>query len=543
MAVAPDGSAIVYTAGPDRQQFYMRRLDSDSVTPIAGSEFGSRPFFSPDGRWIGFLGPDGLRKVPSSGGASQLITVVDGGFLGAVWLPDDTIVYCTRRAVLRIGSRGDQKPSVLKDAQVAGVYRSPSAMPDGKGVLLEYADSATPKIQLLTISTGNMHDVTDGGTPIALTGDELLFERSGTLFVAQFDPRHGGLLGAPISIAENVMVVPPVNLAQVAATSSLLVYARGATAPRTLVSVDRAGSALALLSVPGGAEDPRLSPDGKRVAMTVRSATDTDIWQADVQRRSMTRVTFERGEDEAPAWTSDGKRITYAGERAPNARATGNTAASGSPRDAIRGLYWKPFDGSGEEETLLTSSHPHTGAWSHDGKTLFYTDYSPAFAGELWTYSRDDRQKRVLLRTTFSTRAPAISPNGKWVAYTSSESGRDEIYVRPAGGPGGVVQVSVDGGEEALWSRSGDEIFFRDGTKMRSAMVRLTGGNFDTEPPKLLFDAPYVRARRGGEPGYDVGADGRFIMLRNEPDPDASRLHAQTGWFDDVDALLRTAGR
>ena len=534
MAAAPDGRSVVVTVFGDKPQLYIRRLDSDVLTLLT-PEQSSRPFFSADGRWIGFVGSGGLRKVPVSGGASQLIAPLETSFLGATWLPDGTIIYAVIGGVRRISESGVSKPIILKDSSERD-YRSPSALLDGSAVLLEYYGFSEPKIGILTLADGNFRELTSGGMPMVVGRDTLLLVRDGALLAARFDPKEGTLTGQPVAVADNIiMTIPPLNVPQIAASAGgLLVYARGTSVAKTLVSVDRAGAAQPLLSVPSGAEDPRLSPDGKRIAITIRSKSDTDIWEADIQRRTLTRVTFEKGEDESPVWSADGKRITYAGERGPKARAAPGIVS----REIIRGLYWKPFDGSGEEETLVTGLHPHCGRWSRDGKTLFYTDYRPGFLGELWTYSASDHLKTPFLRTPFNTRAPAPSPDGRWVAYSSDESGRSEIYVRPFPGPGGVTQVSVDGGREPVWSRSGDELFFLMGSKLLSAQIH-SGVSFDVDPPRLLFEANFVQSRRGAEPAFDVTPDGHFIMLHGDVNPDALRLHAETGWLDELDAKLR----
>ena len=559
VAVSPDGRTIVWAGGvPPAVQLYMRRLETDETVAVEGTSQASRPFFSPDGQWIAFSSADTLKKVPQAGGAAQVIVKVDGIFLGATWLEDSSIVYGTTSGIYRLAPDGRAAENLLKLTGNPGFfvgqlgYRSPFALPGSKAVLFESNNSGSPKIGLFTLADRKWREIGDGSSPHYVDRlGALLFIRNGTLFAARLDLKKATLTGPAVPLVEAVTVVPPFFVADLGISrSGVVAYSRGnlTAPPRTLVSVDKTGNALPIVSLIRGFEDPRISPDGKRIAVTIRSTVDTDVWLIDIARGIPTRATFDRGEDETPIWTPDGRRITFSAERGENA--SGGTAGlapslnigATRARGVDRSLVWQSFDGSDHEQALVSTGHGHCGSWSPDGKTLAYTDYRADFGGAIVTWSAMDKQKRPFLDTPFSTRAPAFSRDGKWIAYTSNESGRDEVYVRPFPEPGAVVQISSEGGGEASWSPRGDELFFRNGAKMMAAH-RASGAGFAIDRMQLLFSGDFVASRRG-EAAYDVMPDGaHFLMVKQEQDPSLQRLNVVTDWFSEVEAKLRAAER
>jgi Tol biopolymer transport system component len=242
-----------------------------------------------------------------------------------------------------------------------------------------------------------------------------------------------------------------------------------------------------------------------------------DIWVYDVTRDTLTRLTFD-GSNDLPRWTPDGKRIVFR-----------------SVRGQTFNLFWKPADGSGREERLMSMDHAIFPAWwSPDGKLLAYVDNNSSTQRDLWVLPLEgDRKPRPLIRTPFNESAPVFSPDGRWLAYVSDESGRFEIYVQPYPGPGGKWQISTDGGTEPLWARNG-ELFYRDDSKMM-VVETTTQPSFTASKPRVLFDGPYEKTT-GTLAFYDASADGqRFLMLKpSESDQGATQINVVLNWFEEL---------
>jgi len=289
------------------------------------------------------------------------------------------------------------------------------------------------------------------------------------------------------------------------------VYAPGSSqAPQLrLVWVDRKGAEQPLPAPVHNFVMPRISPDGRRVAAALEEA-DNQIWLYDLARDALTRLTFAPGDNVDPVWTPDGKRIVFKG--------AGNR------------LFWQPADGSGAAEALTTgplSSNDIPSSWSPDGQALAFVE--TIGNQSVWFLPLQDRKPQLFDRGETNESAPRFSPDGHWIAYTSLESGRSEIYVRPYPGPGGKYQISTEGGGEPVWNPKGRELFYRVGNKMMAVDVT-TQGAFSAGKPRVLFEGAYVGTPRS-LPNYDVSPDGqRFLMLkgyRASPSPYANQRRAE----------------
>jgi Tol biopolymer transport system component len=303
--------------------------------------------------------------------------------------------------------------------------------------------------------------------------------------------------------------------------SGMLVYATGGfkEAEYNLVFVDRKG-----VSAPVGTPlhrpyaFPRLSPDGRRMVVTVQGIQNT-LWIYDLSGGAFNRLTFE-GNNNWPVWTPDGKRVTYASNRAEPWR-----------------LFWKPFDGSGKEEMLLAreTGNQVPYSWSSDGKLLVYNEQSPVTGQDIWVLPIDgDRQLRPILQTRASEVDARLSPDGLWLAYASNESGRFEVYVRAFPGSEGKWQISADGGREPVWAHSGREVFYRNGEKMMVAEVA-TQPTFQAATSRLLFQGSYERTTTIS-PDYDVTADNqRFVMVQPvEQQSPTTDFNVVLNWFEEL---------
>ena len=321
-------------------------------------------------------------------------------------------------------------------------------------------------------------------------------------------------------IVDNITVIAPFRMPLFSASmNGTLVYVPGRAtfATATLVWVDRKGTETPIASTPRPFEDPRLSPDGARIAVTCRDP-NPDVWIEEAARGVLTRFTFGAEEEETAVWSPDGKWIAYTAQR-----------------NKTHGVYLKAADGSGTEQQLvMTNDHAHAGSWTPDGSSFVFTDYTPAGGGDIWTVALSGNHKaRPFLQTPSNERAPRVSSDGHWISYTSDESGRDEVYVQSYPTPGAKFQISVDGGEEAVWSPRGDELFYRHGEAMMAVPV-VVSPVFSARNPELLFKGQYVPTRRG-EAAYDVSPDGRnFLMVKRDAQSSPTQIVVVANFLNEV---------
>ena len=303
-----------------------------------------------------------------------------------------------------------------------------------------------------------------------------------------------------------------------------LVYVPGefAESPRELVWVDREGSVTPLTETPRAFEAPRLSPDGRRIAITIRTA-NPDVWVYDLSRSTLTRLTFDAEEDETAIWTPDSERVTFS-----------------AVRDGVRNLFWKPADGSASEELLSEQEyHSHLGSWSPNG-VLACQELHPTTGWDIWVLPLEgDSKPQPFLQTAFNEDWAKFSPDGQWLAYMSNESGRNEVYVQPYPGPGGKWQISTEGGTEPVWSPKGNELFYRNGDQMMVVAIN-TQAAFSAGTPQVLFAGPYTSGQ-GFRQNYDVTPDGqRFVMVRAAQGSEQAQINVVLNWFEELKRLVPT---
>jgi serine/threonine-protein kinase len=521
IALSPDGRRLVY-AGLSNEVggLYMRALDEFESRPIAGASPGTMPFFSPDGQWIGFRAPDGLKKIPVSGGAPTRLC--EASQWGAVWLEDDSIILSEglNKPLSRVPASGGQPQPFTRLEDGEAMHAWPALIPEGRAILFA-ASSGGPwneaRIVVQPLDGRPRQTVVHGGTmPRYVEGGHIVFARDGSLFALPFDPVTLSATGPARPMVNGVLGANVDGRSQFAVSrTGSLVYASGtgAGAKRGLVWVTRSGVAQPIDLPLQSYEHPRISPDGRHVALALRD-DDADVWVLELARRMLTRLTFERGEDESPIWTPDGKRIAFSASRI------------GKPRQAIA----RAFDGSGAEEILFTTpEHQHLGSWSPDGQLV--TDEGGANFG-IFAGPPQEKQRRVFLNERFSEQGSRLSPDGRWLAYSSNESSRTEVYVQAFPSPGGKWQISTEGGNEPQWSRDGRELFYRAADKMMAVTIE-TQPTFRASAPKVLFEGRYARI---GWPqaNYDVAADGRFLMIRGEEQALPTTLRAVLNWSEEL---------
>jgi eukaryotic-like serine/threonine-protein kinase len=527
LAVAPDGSAMVYSAiDGDSTYLRVRPMGGTESTVIPGTTAASMPFFSPDGAWIGFWEAGKLRKVPRAGGAAITICQMNAP-LGATWLPDNTMVFGQPEGgLMRVSADGGSAEPFTTPAEGESSHRWPSALPDGRGVLYAALGNdlwSDARIMLQPTDGGASKLLVTGGSgPRYVASGHLLYVRARTVFAVPFDLRSQAAGGGARPVIEGVMMNDGDGRTSFAASQTgLAAYVPATTQHdrRTLVWVRSDGRAEALPVGERAFEHPRISPDGRYVALTVREE-DPDIWVLNLARGTLTRLTFERGEDESPVWTPDSARVTFAASR-------------GSKRET----RWRAADGSTPEDVLFeTPRHQHLAGWTPDGQTLI-SEESGASGWDFWTSGLADRTSKPLIQNGFAHAGAAISPNGRWLAYSSNEGGPLQVYVQAYPGPGGRFQISSDGGAEPRWSRDGRTLYYRHSQRMMAVPVE-TDAVFSAGTPRTLFEGDYARIG-WNQANYDVSPDGKsFLMIKGSVQGLPREIAVIGNWFDELATLV-----
>ncbi len=503
-AISPEGRRMVFSALRDRRpQLYLRSLDGDTAAPLSGTEGAGWPFWSPDGRSIGFSADSQLKRIDLDGGLVQTLTTV-GNFQGGTWGPDGQILFTGigEFQLFRIPDSGGDPVAVTKKQPGEASHRVPLFLPGGRQfVFFATGTQAVQGIYLGSLDAPDVTRLTEADAAGGYVGTRsatgwLLFVRQGALVARRLDPARRELTGAPVTVTESVGV-GLVNAAVSVSATGVIAYRTGATNPRQLTWFDRSGRALGPLGESNRDDqiNVELSRDGLRAA--VQRQNNRGVWVIDSARTS--RFTFERSGNGWPLWSPDGTRIVYVSNK------TGSSA-----------FYQRASDSNdpGTDERLATGIPCD---WSPDGRSLLYMAGTDASRQDLWVFPMEgDRKPFPFLRTTFNELWGRFSPNGRWVAYQSDESGRYEIYVRPFPGPGAFVPVSTSGGIHARWAPNGRELFFvaPDGQLM-AASVTATGTTLDVSTPVALFQTKMVgggNALPGFRHQYDIAPDGRFLI-------------------------------
>ncbi len=524
VALSPDGSHLVYGAIHNGvQQLFARAMDSNEVKPLAGTEGSDSPFFSPDSQWVGFFAGGKLKKVSIAGGTAQ--TLCDSGANGgASWGTDDTIVFAPTNSsgLMRVSAAGGtpQVLTTLDRAKGEVGHRWPQFLPGGKALLFTLVTGPgwdERHTAVLRLETGERRVVLRGGnTARFVPTGHLVYYRAATLLAVPFDlARLEVTSSSPITIADGVVESASAFGAEYSfSAAGLLAYipASPRQFERHLVWVDRKGEIEPLSAPPRPYDSVALSPDGRQIAVDIRSDTAA-LWIHDLARGALTRVTTE-GSSQNPIWTPDGKRIAYRGTRA-----------------GFRNLFLRTVDGTGTEERLTTGENLQTPiSWSPDGKWLAFRETSPTTGFDIWILQVEgERKQQAFLRTPFNEANAVFSPDSRWLAYQSDESGRNEVYVQPFPGPGGKWQISTEGGSNPRWARNGRELFYRNGNKMMAANIK-TEPTFTAGKPRLLFEGQFAAG------GGDVSPDGqRFLMIQAvEPEQPATQINVVLNWFEEL---------
>jgi Tol biopolymer transport system component len=536
LALTPDGKTLVFVGqSGGKSMVYLRRFDRDEIRPIPGTEGARQPFISPDGHELGFFqfAEGKLKKVALAGGLP--VTLCDAPLpRGGSWGADGTIVFApgAMSGLWRIpASGGEPRRVTTPDAAKGERHYFPQLLPDGEHVLFDLWDpNQTSRVAVVSLRTGEQRIlVKDAAYPRYLPTGHLLFTRPGTLFAVPFSLKSLEISGSPVPLLDDLVTNSPYTR-QAEYTFSqegTLVYVPDLQLQRTLVWVDRKGAAEEIPFQPGGYYAVVLSPDGGRLAtLTFEKGERTALLFGDFVRGTLSRSTAE-GFLSSLASAPDGKRVGFS--FAPAGR-------------GMNRVYWQSADGSTPPE-LLTGETDLQQEWpssfSPDGSLLLVTvhkfsDSGPTNTGyDIFVLPLGGaRTLRPFLQTKYAESSAAFSPDGRWVAYISDESGRREVFVRPFPGPGAKWQISTEGGSEPRWSRSGRELFYRNGDKMLIVDVE-TKPTFRPGRPRTLFEGLY---NGDSVNSYDVAPDGnRFLMIKPDPaESGPTHVKVVLNWFEEV---------
>jgi serine/threonine-protein kinase len=499
-------------------RLFLRRLSHLQATALPGTEGASDPFFSPDGQWIAFVAGGSLRKISTGGGAAVALCPAEAGYGGA-WVEDGYIYFSPNSVspLLRVSPSGGQpeKFTTIDPSRLENSHRWVHALPGGKAVLFS-AGIAT------TFGEGNlMVQETKGGPPklvqrgatfgIYLPDGRIFFMRQGSPFVAPFDLERLEITGQEAPLAESISSWVNSGSAQVSfASDGKMVYLAGRSLrdERVLEWIDPAGKTDPLRTELGFYTSLRFSPDGHSLAVTVQSATSgVDYWLYQWERKTMSRFTSDGVASGTAAWTPDSRRLTFSTRGTPN-------------------IFWQPADGSAQPERLTNkpAARQLPVSWHPSGKFLLFDETDSTgfrlmvlpMKGSEAAGWKPGTPYAFLTTTNFGSNA-SFSPDGRWVAYESVETGRPEVYVRPFPGPGGKWQISNDGGLLPTWSRNGKELIYRasDGRLMTCA-YSAPGQAFLAASPRAWSEFPMTALSTGRN--FDLHPDGKRMARIRTPD-------------------------
>jgi eukaryotic-like serine/threonine-protein kinase len=542
VALSPDGTHLVYVARQGgTQRIYLRAMDGLESKPLPGTEEAVNPFFSPDGQWLGFFAGSKLMKVSVSGGAAEAVS--DASFSGgANWGSQGTILFSptTNSVLMQVGDAGGAPQPLTRFEKGDASHRWPEFLPGDKAVLFVVTTTATSfgnaLVAVQSVGRGQRRNLIQRGIyPRYAPSGHLVYAQGGGLVAVPFDPRRLAAMGAAVPVVEGVLQSPSIGAAQYSfSTTGSLVYVSGGVqaAQRRLVWVSRNGAEQPLAAPVHAYFAPRLSPDGRRVAVGILEP-EPQNWLYDLARETLTRLTFEGDYNSVPVWTPDGKRIAFI-----------------SNKEGPLNIFWQLADGSGGLERLTTSEYIHTPqSFSPDGQLLAFYEVNPTTQRDIWVLRMGGpslgptqaRMAQLFLRTPFDESAPCFSPEGHWLAYISNESGRYEVYVQPYPGPGGKYQISTEGGTEPVWNPNGRELFYRSGDKMMAVEIATQPG-FAAGKPRMLFEGRYEAAPVPIS-NYDVSPDGqRFLMLKPTEQAQAAptQINVVLNWFEELKRRVPT---
>jgi len=526
VVISSDGNKFAFIAlseSDHKVYLYIRRREQLAATQISGTEGARDPFFSPDAEWVAFFAAGKLKKVTVAGGA--VVTLCDApSNRGGTWGADHTIIFegSNREGLSRVSDAGGAPELITKLDSSSGeiTHRWPQALPGGKAVLFAAHNSSTNfgdgVIKVVVLKTGECKTLFKSGMfPRYVPSGHIIFANNGSLFSIPFDLAKLQTSGSPTPFVEQVSMASATGSADFdVSNTGDLVYMAGKNTGGiiTIDLMDKDGKFQQLHIPPGDYFDPRVSPDGKKVALVVQDRNSSDIWVYDIQRDTFSRITFGPTSNTHPVWTRDGSRIIF-------------SSIQGS---SSFNVFWVKSDGTGAPERLTESTAQQlVCSISPDGKfiAIDQLDAASTTGRDIWTLSLEGSSKpgwkppqpQVFLKTPLREGAPAFSPDGRWIAYLSDETSTVEVFVRPFPGPGGKWQISNGGGVDPIWSKDGKQLFYRTSQppyKMMVANYRVANGAFQNDKPQEW--SPGTMESRGPTTwSADLMPDGKHFVILN----------------------------
>ena len=522
VAISPDGQRLAFVA-PDsdgRSMLWIRRLDGLSAQLLAGTEGALSPFWSPDGRRIGFVAGGSLKRIDAAGGqAVSLADGVDSFNLGS-WNRDDVILFTRRDGIFRIGAAGGDERQVTK-SDGAIKHISPFFLPDGKRFLFSgsvLAGIVGRTIYAASLDSPEPKKIRDGGSIPMYANGHLLFVEDNALVAQPFDLERLDVTGEGVRIGDEILLGgAPGSAGLYAVSAGMIAYQSGVNNKSTFVWLDQRGRQQGAPSEARAFGYPQLSPNGRHLAITLREDLDRtrDLWVYDTVRGSRTRVTDNSSDDFSPVWSPDSTQILY-------------TAMRRTEGDDDLNLYVRNWGTDGSDRRLLERRGIEIpSSWSADGQFILFQTQSPN--ADIFMLAVSDLKVTPFATSRFGETAAQFSPDGRLVAYISDETGRAEVYVAPVGNATGRVATSTEGGSAPRWRRDGKDLFYirGDGTLM-AVSIGASATAIEVGTARALFQTSFQGL--GQTAPYDVTADGRFLVLRDVDEPLPAAITLVINW-------------
>jgi Tol biopolymer transport system component len=535
--LAPDGSALVYHAQPAGiDQLVLRKLNELEAKPLVGTIRATHPFFSPDGTRIGFVTGGQIKTIALSGGPPSVVCDVPGQVQGATWA-GNTIVFAQAGAGLfRVAAAGGRPEAIAAPDAKQGEtdYRWPDALPGGDAIVYTVFGSGgirQARIAVRRLDGSAAKVLVEGGTnPHYVATGHLVYATIPSAIVAvPFNLSSLEVTGAAVPVQDGVVAKGTGAADFAISRDGTLAYLRGGATVfqtgRGFQWVGRDGKPLSPVATQAeGPRYPRLSPDGRRLVVTLGPSNQGNIWMIDVAGGAQPLELTFKGHNVIPIWRPDGRYVAFT-----------------SDRQGQRNIFIIPSDGSAlEPERLAASPYEQAPlAWSPDGRWLLFGQITPKTGADLAVIDMTgDKMPRPWLQTEFDEDEASFSPDGRWVSYVSNQTGRAEVWLRPFPGPGAPLRVSPDGGHEPIWSRNSRELFYQSGRKLMTVEVAASDRELRLKPPRVLFEGGFLPYDPNVPRTYDVAPDGRFLMIREDQQPALASFVVVENWIEDLKRLV-----
>ncbi|MEO5739827.1 MAG: hypothetical protein ABIS29_04440, partial [Vicinamibacterales bacterium] len=518
-ALAPDGRAVAFaTVGPRGRQLWLRSFDNTPSRALSGTEGAEWPFWSADQRAIGFFTRNRLKAVDVDGGQPRTLATVFTP-AGATWNRDGDILYSDNDGIFRVSAKGgdSHELKLLRSSEVAA--RQPQFLPDGRHFLFYIARGGEAAgVYVGELGSDSTRRLLGADGPALYGSGHVWFVRENTLYAQRFDPATQALDDSVSRVADNVLQGLFAAAFSISGAGPIAYRASAGQLHRQLAWFDRSGKPLGLAGEEGMLQtNPSLSADERYVAVQRTTQENVDLWVLDLRRNAAKKLTDDPGIDSMPVWSPDGARIVFNKTR-------------GDPGS----LAVLTIDGTRDDEVLQIASQGLKIAcdWSPDGQFILYKQVDPVTGNDLWALPMSgDRTPLLVAKSPHDERDGQFSPDGKWIAYESNESGRPEIYIQPFPGRGTKVPISVEGGIQVRWRRDGKEIFYiAPDERLMAVTIDPAAGAAGIGRPVPLFTTHLAPIRSISRQQYVVASEGQRFLISSTENPPPVPLTLILNW-------------